>query len=353
MATRVQFRRGNTSQTATFTGAVGEITVDIDKKVVVVHDGITAGGNPAPTITFVQDAYDHSNAAYDLANSLVAGAGVDSFARTWANSAGSYANSAFSVANNALTISTGGFIQANSAFDEANAAYILAQGAFNSANNVAPQVQPAFNTANAAFIQANSAFDKANSAYTQRLQWDGGSTNLVASTGRTSLGVTATGSDTTYAYRANNLSDLASASTARTNLGLGTAATMAGPSGTIVGTTDVQTMTNKTFSGYTETVVTASTSTAYTINISSGTVQILTLTGNCTYTFPTATAGQSFLLYQLQDATGSRTVTWPAAVKWPSGTAPTLTSTASKADIFGFTADGTNWIGRTIGQAYL
>lgn len=40
-----------------------------------------------------------------------------------------------------------------------------------------------------------------------------------ASTARTNLGVTATGADTTYAFRANNLSDLASASTARTNLG--------------------------------------------------------------------------------------------------------------------------------------
>jgi hypothetical protein len=59
-----------------------------------------------------------------------------------------------------------------------------------------------------------------DTAYTDRNKWDGGSTGLVAATGRTSLGVTATGSDTTYAYRANNLSDLASASTARTNLGL-------------------------------------------------------------------------------------------------------------------------------------
>lgn len=46
MSTQVQHRRGSTAQHSTFTGAVGEITVDTDKKTAVVHDGTTAGGNP-------------------------------------------------------------------------------------------------------------------------------------------------------------------------------------------------------------------------------------------------------------------------------------------------------------------
>jgi hypothetical protein len=46
MSTQVQIRKGNTAQTAAFTGAIAELTVDTDKKVVVVHDGTTAGGNP-------------------------------------------------------------------------------------------------------------------------------------------------------------------------------------------------------------------------------------------------------------------------------------------------------------------
>ena len=130
------------------------------------------------------------------------------------------------------------------------------------------------------------------------------------------------------------------------------------PSGAIVGTTDTQTVTNKTIeagtftNGYTEETVTANTSTAYTIDLANGSVQILTLTGNCTFTFPTATAGRSFILILKQDGTGSRTATWPAAVKWPAGTAPTITSTASKSDKYIFTADGSNWIGSNAGQNY-
>ena len=126
----------------------------------------------------------------------------------------------------------------------------------------------------------------------------------------------------------------------------------------VVGTTAAQTLTNKTIeagtftNGYTEEVATANTSTAYTIDLAGGSVQVLTLTGNCTFTFPTATAGKGFILLLKQDATGSRTATWPAAVKWPSGTAPTITATALKLDKYVFTADGTNWYGSGAGQNY-
>jgi len=46
MSTQVQIRKGNTAQTSVFTGALAELTVDTDKRVLVVHDGTTAGGNP-------------------------------------------------------------------------------------------------------------------------------------------------------------------------------------------------------------------------------------------------------------------------------------------------------------------
>jgi hypothetical protein len=96
MATQVQLRRGNTSQTNAFTGAVGEITIDTDKDTVVVHDGSTLGGIP-------------------LAKE-----------------------------GNLTAI----FVQANSSFDKANSANVLAQGAFDKANSANVLAQEAYNKAN-------------------------------------------------------------------------------------------------------------------------------------------------------------------------------------------------------------
>ncbi len=128
------------------------------------------------------------------------------------------------------------------------------------------------------------------------------------------------------------------------------------PSGTIVGTTDTQTLsaktlTNPTVTNYVETPYSANSSTAITLDLTNGTVQIITLTGNATITMPTATSGKSFVMLLKQDGTGSRTVTW-STVKWAGGTAPTITSTASRLDLLSFFADGTNWYGAVISQNY-
>jgi hypothetical protein len=132
------------------------------------------------------------------------------------------------------------------------------------------------------------------------------------------------------------------------------AGTLAGAS--IVTYTGTETLTNKTLTNptvtnYVETPYSANSSTAITLALTNGTVQIITLTGNATITMPTATSGKSFIMYLKQDATGSRTVTW-STVKWAGGTAPTITSTASRQDILSFFADGSSWYGVVVGQNY-
>lgn len=98
------------------------------------------------------------------------------------------------------------------------------------------------------------------------------------------------------------------------------------------------------------TAVTSS-SNATTVNLRDGTTFGHTLTENTTFTFSNpASSGKvsAFALKIVQDASASGyTVTWPAAVDWPSGTTPTLTSTASAVDQFVFyTHDaGTTWYG--------
>jgi len=84
---------------------------------------------------------------------------------------------------------------------------------------------------------------------------------------------------------------------------------------------------------------------AQTIDISDSTLQTYTLTGNCTFTMPTADAGRSFTMF-LKTGAGSFTSTF-TGVKFPSNVAPTITTDANRMDILTFYSDGTNWYGST------
>jgi hypothetical protein len=110
------------------------------------------------------------------------------------------------------------------------------------------------------------------------------------------------------------------------------------------------------YNGGQETVSTQNATGATTLSLGNGNVFDVTLTGNATFSFTGATNGKacSFSLYLHQDATGSRTVTWPASVKW-SGGAPTLTTTASAVDILVFETlnGGTTWYGSLVGTNFV
>ena len=66
---------------------------------------------------------------------------------------------------------------------------------------------------------------------------------------------------------------------------------------------------------------------------------------------PAANNAGSFTLIFTADGT-ARAVSWGASISWPGGTAPTLTSTNGKKDVFGFISlnGGTNWYGFIGGQ---
>ena len=91
------------------------------------------------------------------------------------------------------------------------------------------------------------------------------------------------------------------------------------------------------------------------VSLNTGGSFSLVLSSNTTISFADApaTGSSGFSLEVTQDAGGSGyTVTWPASVKWPSGTAPALTATADKSDVFVFTTSdgGTSFTGLVAGK---
>lgn len=76
-----------------------------------------------------------------------------------------------------------------------------------------------------------------------------------------------------------------------------------------------------------------------------GRIRRINLGGNRTLAIsnPPAVDGQAFCVILKQDGTGGRTVTWWSNIKWPDATAPVLTNTPNRYDLFTFIYDGTNY----------
>lgn len=81
------------------------------------------------------------------------------------------------------------------------------------------------------------------------------------------------------------------------------------------------------------------------VDLSAGDVFTVTISAATTLTFSNVPAGKAATFNLIITNGGAATVTWPASVKWASGTAPTLT--ASGVDVLTFlTPDGgVTWYG--------
>lgn len=87
-------------------------------------------------------------------------------------------------------------------------------------------------------------------------------------------------------------------------------------------------------------------------DITIASLHTVTLTANCTFIFPTATAGKSFSVRLVHGSSGF-TVTWPSSVVWQNGVAPTLSMTPGTKDLVTFTcfANG-EWMGFVAGLGF-
>lgn len=146
-----------------------------------------------------------------------------------------------------------------------------------------------------------------------------------------------------YLVASNNLSDLANTGTARTNLGLGTAATMSGPSGSIVGTTDTQTLTNKRIDPRVSSTASASsvTPTIASYDIYAFTALAASLTINAPSGSP---VDGDKLIFRILDNGSSQTLSWNGTYTAIGVTIPTST-TAGKTTYVGciYNANNTRW----------
>lgn len=309
--------------------------------------------------------------------SASAAAASASAAATSASAASTSASSASTYASNAST-------SASAAATSATSASSSATSASGSATNAAASYTLFHNTYYGSYTSDPTARPDASGRQTGDLYWNSTTSAMKAWSGSAWTTAYNTGGGAAL-IASNNLSDLANVSTALTNLGIGAlgtvtpgtgvataaAAAVNATGGFITYTTykpasgKSLTVSNSltlagtdgtvfTFPAANDTVAALGTVQSFT-KAQRGTISALTdgatitpdfsaannysvtLGGNRTLANPTnLTAGQSGVIVITQDATGSRTLAYGSNWKFPSGTAPTLTTTASAVDVLAY-----------------
>ena len=365
MSITVKLRRGTTTQHSTFTGEEAEVTVDTTKDVVVVHDGVTAGGHPMAkasdlaTVAFSGDYNDLSNLpSGTLLTTTDIGVTVQAY------SANTVIDASYVHTDNNYTTTEKSKLAGIAAGAEVNVNADWTAGSGDAQILNKPTVVSAF-TNDAGYLTSYTETDPvytASSWYTttnNSANWDtaygwgnhasagyltsytetdpivGAVNGLVKANGAGTIAAAVAGTDylapaaigtTVQAYDAD----------------LTTWAGKTAPTGVVVGDTDTQTLTNKKIE---ERVVAASDATSITINADTTDLATQANTqaaGTLTINAPTGTPvnGQKLML-RLQ-STNVQTFSWNAIFAGSTDLVlPTASSGSSKYDYVGFIYNST------------
>lgn len=324
MARQVQFRRGTTAEHSTFTGAVGEVTVDTDKDVTVVHDGATAGGIP-----MLKSGDDVSELTND--------AGYTTNTGTVTSVGGAGTVNGISLSG---TVTSSGDLTLGGTF-------------FATVSEISDLTATAIELNTLDGITATTAELNKLDGFT------GTSTDLNYAQALRATGVTTTEFDKLDGLTAStaelNKLDGATVTTAELNYNdiasLGTSQASKVVTADANGNVKLQEELQAT--AYIETAISVPSTT---IDCDEANVFYKTISANTTFSFSYAgvnlTSNDAYSFTLILTVSGTRTVTWPASVDWAGGSAPDAPA-SGETDVFVFVTrnGGSTWYGFQAGDA--